>query len=181
MDSDTFYYSFVPKKGYRVIVLDGSVDDKITATGEISEEQLKWLDIQLSQAKIAQQIPLIFLHFPLHEPFPSFHHRIVNADEFYTVLHKYKMPMAIFSGHYHAAKIYKEDNILHVSTPSLATYPNAFRIVTVNNLKNKVIFTFDFRETNLKELQKKAKLMTFSASTLAGEESDQNTIVVLDK
>lgn len=181
MDSDTFYYSFVPKKGYRVIVLDGSIDDKITATGEISEEQLKWLDIQLSQAKIAQQIPLIFLHFPLHEPFPSFHHRIVNADEFYTVLHKYKMPMAIFSGHYHAAKIYKEDNILHVSTPSLATYPNAFRIVTVNNLKNKVIFTFDFRETNLKELQKKAKLMTFSASTLAGEESDQNTIVVLDK
>ena len=89
--------------------------------------------------------------------------------------------MAIFSGHYHATKIYKEGNILHVSTPSLATYPNAFRIVTVNNLKNKVVFTFDFRETNLKEVQKKAKMLTFSSSTLAGEESDQNTIVVLDK
>lgn len=53
--------------------------------------------------------------------------------------------------------------------------------MTVNNLKNKVVFTFDFRETNLKEVQKKAKMLTFSSSTLAGEESDQNTIVVLDK
>lgn len=181
LKSETFYYSFVPKKGYRVIVLDGSIDNMITATGKIPEEQLKWLDVQLGQARAAGQLPLIFLHFPLHEPFPSFHHRIVNADEFYAVLNNYKMPMAIFSGHYHATKIYRENNILHVSTPSLATYPNAFRIVTVNNLKNKVIFTFDFRETNLKDLQKKAKLMTFSASTLAGEESDQNTIVVLDK
>lgn len=181
MKSDTFYYSFVPKRGYRVIVLDGTIDNKITATGYIPEEQLKWLDCELSSAQKEGQLPLIFLHHPLHEPFPSFHHRITNASEFYDVLNAHKIPMAIFSGHYHAAKIYKEGNILHVSTPSLATYPNAFRIVTVNNLRNKVVFTFDFRETNLKDIQKKAKMLTFSSSTLAGEESDQNTIVVLDK
>ena len=97
------------------------------------------------------------------------------------VLNKYKIPMAVFSGHYHAAKIYKENNILHVSTPSLVSYPNAFRIVTVNNLKDRVVFTFDYRETRLKELQKKAKIMTFSSSTLAGEESDRNGIVILEK
>ena len=78
-------------------------------------------------------------------------------------------------------EFYKEGNILHVSTPSLVTYPNAYRVVTVNNLKNKVIFTFDFRETNYTDLQKKAKMMTFSSSMLKGEESDQNTIVILDK
>lgn len=181
MNFDKYYYSFVPKRGYRVIVLDGSIDNKITATGYLPEEQLKWLDCELSDAQKNGQLPLIFLHHPLHEPFPAFHHRITNAAEFYDVLNAHKMPIAIFSGHYHAAKIYKEGNLLHVSTPSLATYPNAFRIVTVNNLKNKVIFTFDFRETNLKEVQKKAKLLTFSSSTLAGEESDQNTIVVMDK
>lgn len=181
MNFDSYYYSFIPQKGYKVIVLDGSIDYKITANGYIPKDQLKWLDTQLSQAQKEEQIPLIFLHFPLHEPFPSFHHRITNANEIYNILNEYKMPIAVFSGHYHATKIYKENNILHVSTPSLATYPNAFRIVTVNNLKNKVIFTFSFKETNLKDVQKKAKLLTFSSSTLAGEESDQNTIVVLDK
>lgn len=181
MKFDNFYYSFSPKKGYRVIVLDATIDNKITATGYLPQEQLKWLDCELVDCQTNGQIPLIFLHHPLREPFPSFHHRITNASEFYDVINSHKMPMAIFSGHYHATKIYKEGNILHVSTPSLATYPNAFRIVTVNNLKNKVVFTFDFRETNLKEVQKKAKMLTFSSSTLAGEESDQNTIVVLDK
>lgn len=181
MKFDTYYYSFVPKKGYRVIILDATIDDKVVATGYLSQEQLKWLDNELAKAQSENQVPLIFLHHPLHEPYPSFHHRIVNAVEFYDVLNNHKIPMAVFSGHYHAAKIYKEGNILHVSTPSLVTYPNAYRVVTVNNLKNKVIFTFDFRETNYTDLQKKAKMMTFSSSMLKGEESDQNTIVILDK
>ena len=91
------------------------------------------------------------------------------------------MPVAIFSGHYHATKITKEGNLLHVSTPSLVSYPNAFRIVTVTNLKNKVVFNFVFKETNLKEIQKKAKLLTFSSKTYSGNDTDQNTTVVMDK
>lgn len=175
------YYSFIPKNGYRAIVLDSTIDTRITANGELPEEQLLWLDTELSKAKIQQQIPLIFMHNPLQEPFPSFHHRLLNAKELQVVLDKYDMPIAIFTGHYHATKIYKDGNVLHVSTPSLVTYPNAFRIITINNLKDKVIFTFDFRETRLKEIQKKAKLMTFSASTLKGEDSDQNTVVIMEK
>ena len=175
------YYSFIPKNGYRAIVLDSTIDTRITANGELPEEQLLWLDTELSKAKIQQQIPLIFMHNPLQEPFPSFHHRLLNAKELQVVLDKYDMPIAIFTGHYHATKIYKDGNVLHVSTPSLVTYPNAFRIITINNLKDKVIFTFDFRETRLKEIQQKAKLMTFSASTLKGEDSDQNTVVIMEK
>ena len=175
------YYSFIPKNGYRAIVLDSTIDTRITANGELPEEQLLWLDTELSKAKIQQQIPLIFMHNPLQEPFPSFHHRLLNAKELQVILDKYDMPIAIFTGHYHATKIYKDGNVLHVSTSSLVTYPNAFRIITINNLKDKVIFTFDFRETRLKEIQKKAKLMTFSASTLKGEDSDQNTVVIMEK
>ena len=179
--SDKQYYSFIPKKGYRAIVLDPTIDTRITANGELPKEQLDWLDTELSKASYQKQIPLIFMHNPLHEPFPSFHHRLINAQELQTILDKYDMPIAVFSGHYHATKIYKEGHILHVSTPSLVTYPNAFRIVTINNMPNKVIFTFDFRETRLKDIQKKAKLLTFSSSTLKGEDSDQNTVVIMDK
>lgn len=181
MNFENRYYSFIPKKGYRVIVLDATVDTRITANGELPQEQLKWLDCQLSDAQKENQVPLIFLHHPLHEPFPSFHHRLINAQEFKETLDSHKIPIALFSGHYHAARIYKEGHILHVSTPSLVTYPCAFRIITVNNLKNKVVFNFDFRETRLKEVQKKAKILTFSSSTYSGEESDQNAVVVLDK
>ncbi len=175
------YYSFVPKKGFRVIAMDGVIDNTITANGKISKEQLEWLDGQLAKAKSCSEVPLIFLHFPLYEPFSSFHHRILNSDEFYAVLNKYTMPIALFSGHYHAGKITKEGHLLHVSTPALVTYPNAFRIVNVTNMKNKVIFEFEFKETNLKDIQKKAKMLTFSSKSYSGEGNDQNTTVVMDK
>ena len=179
--SETSYYSFVPKKGYRVIVLDATIDNRITANGELPKEQLEWLDEQLDLSQKSNQVPLIFLHHPLHEPFPSFHHRLINAQEFKNILDKYNMPIAVFSGHYHATKIYKEGHILHVSTPSLVTYPCAFRIVSVSNMKHQVVFNFDYRETNLKDVQKKAKLLTFSSETYKGEDSDRNGIVIIEK
>lgn len=175
------YYSFIPKKGFRVIALDGNIDTMITANGKIPKEQLDWLDTELSKSQKLNETPLIFLHFPLSEPFPSFHHKILNSDEFYGVLKRYKMPIAIFSGHYHTTKITKECNLLHVSTPALVSYPNAFRAVTVTNMKNKVIFDFKFKETNLKDLQKKAKLLTFSSQKYYGEEKDRDTTVIMDK
>lgn len=175
------YYSFVPKKDFRVIVLDATIDTRITANGELPEEQLKWLDNQLAASKKSGQLPLIFMHHPLQEPFPSFHHRMINAQKVKDLLKKYDMPVAVFTGHYHATKIYQDGKILHVSTPSLVTYPCAFRIVTVTNSKNQVIFKFDYRETNLKDIQKKAKMLTFSAETYRGEESDRNGIVIIKK
>ena len=72
MKFDNFYYSFSPKKGYRVIVLDATIDNKITATGYLPQEQLKWLDCELVDCQTNGQIPLIFLHHPLREPFRAF-------------------------------------------------------------------------------------------------------------
>ena len=181
MKFDKRYYSFVPKKGYRIIVLDATIDSRLTSNGELPVTQLDWLDTELQIAKRTNQFPMIFLHHPLHEPFPSFHHRILNAEKFEEVVKRYKIPVAIFSGHYHAARIYKDGNILHVSTPSLVTYPCAFRIVTVNNMRGRIVFNFDLKETNLKDVQKKAKLLTFSSGTYKGEESDINGIVILEK
>ena len=178
---ENFYYSFVPKKGYRLIALDATIDTKITGNGIISKEQLDWLDNELKEATIHNELPIMFLHHPVREPMSSYHHRLINAKEVYEVLNRHDIPMAIFSGHYHTTKIIKENNILHVSTPSLVSYPNAFRVVTVNNMKTKVVFNFEFKETNYKDLQKKAKLLAFSSPILIGEESDRNTIVILEK
>ena len=168
---DTPYYSTVIKKDFRIIVLDGTYDTKITASGHIDEKQLKWFDEQLKKSQ--DKIVLVFLHFPLEEPFASHHHRIDNKAEVDNILAKYSMPIAIFSGHYHATRIIQKDNILHVSTPSVIMYPNAFRVVTVHEYKDKVIFDFEFKETNLKSIQKTSKLLTLSGGLAMGTEQER--------
>ena len=173
------YYSFSPKKGYMVIGLDPVIDTRITSNGEISKEQLKWLDKQLLRSK--NDIVLIFMHHPLVEPLHSESHRILNSDEVLKVITKYKNPIAVFSGHYHTTKITQIGNILHVSTPALVSYPNAFRIIKINKQKGKVIFDICFKETRYKDVQKRAKMMAFGSSTYYGAESDRSGTYVIEK
>lgn len=173
------YYSFVPKKGYKVIGLDSIIDTRITSNGQIDAEQLKWLDKELSKSK--GDVVLIFMHNPLIEPLHSESHKVLNANEVLNVINKYKNPIAIFSGHYHTTKITQIGNVLHVSTPSLVSYPNAFRIVKVNNQKNKVIFDIYFKETRYKDVQKRAKMMAFGSKTYYGAESDRSGTFVIYK
>ena len=175
---DKPYYSTVLKKDFKLIVLDGAYDTAITSKGYIDEKQLKWLDEQLSESQ--DKVVLIFLHFPVEEPFASHNHRITNKDEVDKVLKKYSMPIAIFSGHYHVTRIMQKDNILHVSSPSMIMYPNAFRVVTIHNYKDKVVFDFEFRETNLKEIQKTSKLLTmYYGLTIGNEQDREGSITIL--
>lgn len=173
------YYSFSPKKGYKVIALDSTIDTKVTANGQIDEAQLKWLDKELSRSK--NDVVLIFIHGPFIEPIHSSNHTILNANEVLKALNKYKNPIAIFSGHYHTTKITQAGNVLHVSTPSLVSYPNAFRIIKICNQKNKVLFDIYFKETRYKEVQKRAKMMAFGSRTYYGSEEDRGGTYVLNK
>ena len=97
------------------------------------------------------------------------------------ILKKYKNPIALFQGHYHAAKITQQDNILYVSTPALVSYPNAFRIINITNYRNKVVFDLQLKETNEKNIQKLAKLLVFSSSIYTGEEKDQSYTYTIKK
>jgi len=173
------YYSFVPKKGYKVIGLDSIIDDRVTANGNIYAEELKWLDKELSKSK--NDTVLIFMHGPLVEPLHSQSHTVLNADQVLAVINKHKNPIAIFSGHYHTTKVTKMGNVLHVSTPSLVSYPNAFRIVRVNNQKKKVIFDIYFKETRYKDVQKRAKMMAFGSKTYYGADDDRTVTYEIDK
>lgn len=175
----TPYYSFVPKQGYKVIVLDSIIDTEVTGNGYIYPEQLKWLDNELKTSQ--KDVVLIFMHVPLIEPFNSNHHKMNNADEIRKIIEKYKNPIGVFTGHYHAARVTQVNNILYVSSPALVSYPNAFRVVDVTTKRNKVIFNLQFKETNLKNIQKLAKLMVFAGSLYSGEEKDQNAIYEIYK
>jgi 3',5'-cyclic AMP phosphodiesterase CpdA len=176
---DKPYYSFTPQKGYKVIVPDSAIHDRITANGEIDEEQLAWLENEIKSAP--KDVILIFMHHPIAEPFASPDHRLLNAKEVERVLMKYKNPVGVFTGHYHASKIIQKDNILYVNSPALVSYPLAFRTVNITTFHDRVIFDFKWNETGLKNLQKLAKLMVFGTTIYTGEEKDQNGMYVIKK
>ncbi|MGN1125187.1 MAG: metallophosphoesterase family protein [Candidatus Gastranaerophilaceae bacterium] len=173
------YYSFTPKTGYKVIALDPIIDNRITANGELPQEQLNFLDKELSKA--GNNIVLIFMHVPLKQPFSSDSHRLLNATQMYDILKKYNNPIGIFTGHYHTTKVTQEENIVHVSTPALISYPNAFRFITIQNYKNKAVFEIQYMPTRLHELQKKSKLLVFHASTYYGDEKDRTVTITIQK
>lgn len=173
------YYSFVPQKGYKAIVLDSIIRDRLTSNGRIGEEQLTWLDNELAASK--KDTVLIFMHVPVVEPYVSPNHRLLDADKMEEILNKYKNPIAVFQGHYHGAKITQKGNILYVSCPSMVTYPNAFRMITVTNFRNKVIFDIQEKETRLKDVQKLAKMLIFGVNFYTGGENDRNATITIKK
>ena len=173
------YYSFVPQKGYKAIVLDSIIRDRLTSNGRLGDEQLAWLDNEL--AKSQKDTVLIFMHVPVLEPYVSPNHRLLDADKMEAVLGKYKNPIAVFQGHYHGAKITQKGNILYVSCPSMVTYPNAFRMITITNYRNKVVFDIQEKETRHKDIQKLAKLLIFASNFYTGDESDRNAVVTIKK
>lgn len=173
------YYSFVPQKGYKAIVLDTIIRDKLTSNGRIGEQQLAWLDQELASSP--KDTILIFMHVPLLEPYVSPNHRLLDADKMEEILNKYKNPIAVFQGHYHGAKITQKGHILYVSCPSMVTYPNAFRMITVTNYRNKVVFDIQDKETRLKDVQKLAKLLIFGINFYTGDEKDRNATITLKK
>ena len=173
------YYSFVPKKNYKVIVLDNIIQDEITSNGYIDDEQLKWLKKELDASK--NDTVLVFMHVPVVEPFASPNHRMRNGVVLKQLLESYKNPIAVFQGHYHAAKIVQHNNVLYVASPALVSYPNAFRVVSVNNYRDKVVFDFEWKETRETTIQKMAKILVFSGSIYAGEESDRFGIYEIKK
>lgn len=173
------YYSFVPQKGFKAIVLDTIIRDRLTSNGLIGGEQLAWLDNEIKNSP--KDVILIYMHVPIVEPFNSPNHRLLDADKIQEVLKKYKNPIGVFQGHYHGAKISQEGNILYVSCPSMVTYPNAFRMITVNNYRNRVVFNIEDKETRLKDIQKLAKLLIFSSNFYIGEEKDRNAVITIKK
>ncbi len=175
------YFSYKPKKGYAIISLDGGIDDRISANGYFSREQLEWLDVKLK--KLKKNKVIILQHFPVVEPFRSVSHVTLNTKEYNAVINKHKNVIAILSGHYHCAKITEKDGILHVSTPALVEYPNAFRVITFKKIKDKkgkgVEIKLELVETGLKELREKSKSLSDFHVLADGKPSDRNTTVVI--
>ncbi len=179
-NSDKPYYTFSPKKGFKVIVLDSTITSRVTANGEIPTEQLDWLDKEIRDTS-DKDVVIICSHAPVIEPFQSEHHEILNKNEVLKYVYSYNRPIIWIAGHYHGTKVIQDGNKLFINSPALITYPNAFRILNINSQKDKVLVDIYTKETTLKDIQRRAKIRTLFADMLYGEEKDRNGTYELSK
>jgi 3',5'-cyclic AMP phosphodiesterase CpdA len=178
INTNRTYYTYVPKKGYVVICLDGVIDSIITANGMFDNEELKWLDKTLSEYKNSKAI--LVQHFPVVEPNHSISHKVLNSDKYMAVIQKHPNVIAILSGHYHMAKVTKVGNIVHISTPSLVEYPNAFRVINFNDNGKKIEVKTEIIETSLKNVQEQSKKLSKSPDLHRGQVQDRNVLLYLN-
>ena len=148
------------------------IKESNTSNGRLPREQLAFLDRELNENQ--DKIVVIAMHYPSVQPFVSHDHALINADEFNEILLKYKNPIVVISGHYHAAKIRRIGNLVFVSSPALATYPMAARHIKIVNFKDRVQFNFDFISTRLKDVKEQNRQTVISFAALAGAEKDRN-------
>ena len=172
MNQKNIYYAFTPKKGFRVICLDSIIDYKLTANGEISNEEFIWLKEELDEHE--KDTIIICTHVPIIEPYSSSNHKMLNEYEVRKLLKTHKNPLIVLQGHYHCVKIRQDENMLVITSPSLVTYPNAFRVININSNKNRTLVDVYLKETNLKDIQTRSKLRLMGTEKLYGEECDRN-------
>lgn len=173
MKFDKNYYAYTPKKGYRVICLDSIIDYKLTSNGEISKEEVDWLRNELNNHK--KDVVIICTHVPIDEPYSSPNHRMINEEEIKTLLRTYDNPIIVLQGHYHCARARQVNNIIYITSPSLVSFPNAFRVINIHSGRTKTTVDVFLKETGLKDVQNRAKLRLLGTELLYGNEEDRNT------
>lgn len=161
------------------ICMDGAIQEEPTPLAKFSSEELAWLDLQLEKNK--DKYAVIFQHFPVVEPFKSNDHYIINAKEYLEVLDRHENVTAVITGHYHAARINQRNNVLHISSPALVQYPNAFRVIKMSTVEDGVKFDFEYFPTKLEDVRKTSYTATRSSKFNEGNEKDRNTTIILTK
>lgn len=174
------YYSFSPNEKVTVICLDGTTDKVVTANGQIDDTQLEWLQKELDTSK--NKYVIIALHFPLIEPYPSKTHFFLEPDrtKLLNLINSYKNVIGVFTGHYHAARLFKINNKIHNSCPAVVQYPNAFREITITETDPKhLLIDFKWHEVNGADLREKSKNSSRSWTLTQGAKEDREDMIKL--
>lgn len=119
------------KKGVVFIVVDGAKEVIPGPAGYYKKDTLKWLNKKLT--KYGDKNVIILQHFPLVPPYYNRTHVTYNTIDYEAMLKKHPNVVAIVSGHYHANGETMKDGIYHVSTPSLLSAPNEYKVIDVSN------------------------------------------------
>lgn len=129
-DSDKKYYYFKPNKDFICVVLDNTPDFAPSKHGEISDEQLVWLEKLL--IKYPKRMFIIFQHSPLVAPRDDYQMSMLNTEKYSELLKKYSNILLISAGHYHQSSIKTDDNgIRHINAPAFKDIPHSYQLIKI--------------------------------------------------
>ena len=150
----TFSYVAELKNGYRLLALNSNKND---GSGHISDSLLHWIEKQARRAQrdgkklIAMMHQQLMEHITMEQKIGSFY-MLDNSKDVCELFDKYNIRLT-FTGHMHISDIaaYEgEHTVYDVSSPSLATYPLAYRDVTLTDdaivLKSRTIQRLDAKK-----------------------------------
>lgn len=138
------------KNGFVFIVVDGAKEVIPGTIGYYRKDTLDWLDKQLK--KYNKYPVIIAQHYPLVEPKIQKSHETYKKEEYLERLDKHKNIIAVISGHYHVNGENTRNGVYHISTPTLMTPPNCYKIIEISTTKgfSPLIYT-QLREVNPEE------------------------------
>jgi hypothetical protein len=75
----------------------------------------------------------------------------------------------------------KDKNVLYIATPSLVTYPNAYRKIKVTNLNNSVVVNIKFKQIQDKSIVSEAKKNNHHKRRHSGNRRDKSAVYNLKR
>ncbi len=124
------YYYFKPNSDFICVVLDDTPDFAPSNHGEVSDEQLIWLDKLLT--KYSKKMFIIFQHSPLNPPREEYKLSMLNTDKYREVIKKHSNIVLMSSGHYHEESIKQDDKgIWHISAPAFSDLAHSYQLVKI--------------------------------------------------
>jgi 3',5'-cyclic AMP phosphodiesterase CpdA len=135
-DDKKSYYYFKPNSDIVCVVLDDTSDFAPTNHGEITEEQVKWLDSLLQ--KYPKKLFMIFHHSPIRPPRDEYKLTMLNTENYSNLLKKHNNIILVSSGHYHQEAVQEDENgVRHISAPAFKDIPHSYQLIKViYDLKN---------------------------------------------
>ncbi|MBQ8636228.1 metallophosphoesterase [bacterium] len=128
-DRKNFYY-FKPNSDFVCVVLDDSSDFAPSKHGEITDEQIEWLDNLLT--KYSKRLFIIFHHGALLPPRVEYKLSMLNTEKYSSMLEKHNNVILISSGHYHQEAIQQDERgVRHISAPSFKDTPHSYQLIKV--------------------------------------------------
>ena len=124
------YYYFKPNSDFICVVLDDNPDFAPSKHGEITDEQIVWLDDLLT--KYPKRLFLIFHHSPLLPPRVEYKLSMINTDKYRALLKKHSNILLVSSGHYHQESIQTdEQGVRHISAPAFTNIPHSYQMIKI--------------------------------------------------
>ncbi len=124
------YYYFKPNSKFICVVLDDTSDFAPSKHGEISDEQIDWLDKLLT--KYPNKLFLIFHHSPLLPPRVEYKLSMFNTEKYQSMLNKHNNILLISSGHYHQEAVQTDEKgVRHISAPAFVDTPHSYQLIKI--------------------------------------------------